>query len=255
MRVLEQLLKLEGDARRFHLLRGDTDEVEKSRKMTDVYVEATKIFIPRDVMETDVVQNENLLFAPFPKVWIEWETYENGSAGLLVICDKESNDSGMLVCSIPDPMGRIRTAALVFKIVRGEDTFLQLGPSPTDTNPPPERGMEVWGKAFMDVLCYVNLPHATEIVPEAPISGFRRERLRKAGITGEIKFGTIRLKVSREEAKRISQTAEPPSHHKALHRVRAHARTYKSGKVVIVRSHTRGDERYGVKISDYVVEK
>lgn len=80
-----------------------------------------------------------------------------------------------------------------------------------------------------------------------------KERRSAKGFRGAYFNGYTEVKIKNRVV------SEPSSHpsgvHKCLHYVRAHRRVYKSGRVVVVPEHWRGDPKLGVKDHRYKVEK
>ncbi|NJM10595.1 MAG: hypothetical protein HC889_00580 [Synechococcaceae cyanobacterium SM1_2_3] len=100
-------------------------------------------------------------------------------------------------------------------------------------------------------LALINAPKATELVQAGKTSTFVAGKVRR--------FPQTNLVVIRPDAIRrvyAESRKNIPANPKRLHDVREHLRRYKSGKVVVVRSHERGDETLGPKVQKrFIVER
>lgn len=69
----------------------------------------------------------------------------------------------------------------------------------------------------------------------------------------ETKINIIRLKPNERGYKSWVAGASKGLWHMPLHDVRSHLRRLRSGKVVRVAAHRRGNEKYGVRVHEYEV--
>jgi len=121
-----------------------------------------------------------------------------------------------------------------------------------------ERGAQVVEMVRNSVLLWIHSFHLSSMLRRkqigllsTPGKGFRRTRLRKKTKHPHFEHFVVELEVDEPDPQQEGGTVWQPR--KRLHEVRGFFRHYKTGKVVYVKSHWRGDETLGVVKKDYEV--
>lgn len=105
-------------------------------------------------------------------------------------------------------------------------------------------------KYTLAALAILNAPRASELTFAKTPSRMIKDKI--------VRYPDLRLVVVKPNTPRKvyehARANNQPAHPKRLHDVRQHLRRYKTGKIVVVRSHQRGDEELGVVKKQYIVE-
>lgn len=195
-------------------------------------------------------------FLPFPHLWVEWDTPgpEEGRQGAMLLRENPDDRRRGIVSlfSLMPGAGADHSRSIVGVYECREDGVVTV--QPAQVYELAEDMSDTVGPMILSIMTLMNTPGMIEMHAGPVASRVRREIAAKKGVP-IVEVPTIRLSArGRTQVETMRAEFERgEARHRALHDVRGHLRRLASGRVVQVRSHKRGDERLGLRLSSYEI--
>lgn len=220
--------------------------------------------LSHDIQEGNSQAGANLAFLPAERVFIEWESEDNGREGFLLTARKDGASDMIYAseCAIDDrlPSGwwasnceeRIR----LFDPVRGQiGGIIDLSADEFWDNWKDEDwSPRKWDAArCISALALINSPRIIGRRQHTPHRGLERKLTKRFGVGAFPLRGWTEIKLEICPPEDFSDRDSAEAHltgQKALHFCRAHLRI-RRGNLEVVRGHWRGDAALGIKRSRY----